>query len=109
MKKSAITCVVGLGLSLGACGGGSNSSGGTTMGTGIEGETGNDSVDAAEGQDSNNTTQGDGDGDPGDGDGDPGDGDGDPGDGDGDADEAGTGPKWDLGTIPDSAFQCGGS
>jgi hypothetical protein len=39
-----------------------------------------------------------GDGDPGDGDGDPGDGDADPGDGDGDP----AGPKFDLGTLPDT-------
>jgi hypothetical protein len=85
--------------------GGSNTDGGdaaTSLGTGVEnGETG----DGNEGN-SNSNSDGDGDGDPGDGD--PGDGDGEPGDGDPDDDEGGTGPKWDLGTIPDSANQgCG--
>jgi hypothetical protein len=102
LKQSAITCLVGLGLALGGCGGGSTD-GDTGTVTSITGETGNSAEDAE-----SNSGDGDGDTNPGDGDADPGDG--DPGDGDpGDGDPTdGTNQKFDTLAVPDAAFNCGG-
>jgi hypothetical protein len=108
MHKSAMTCLVGLGLMLGGCGGGREDADGSATSLTSLGETGNDSVDGNENNDSNNDTNpGDGDGDttPGDGDGD---GDGDAGDGDGDDDgNTTTNQKFDTLAVPDASFNCG--
>jgi hypothetical protein len=83
-------------------GGTGRDTGATTMLTGFEGETGNESNEG--------NSNGDGDGDSGDGDGTPGDG--DPGDGDpgdGDPDDGGSNHKFDVNAIPDaSTGYCGG-
>jgi streptogramin lyase len=106
MKKTAINCFIGMGLALGSgCGGGAGDGGTSLDGilTTADGTDTQDTNDTNETNESASTTvDGDGDGDPG------GDGDGDPG-GDGDADptDGGNKPKWDLGTLPDAAFNCG--
>ncbi|PRQ06732.1 hypothetical protein [Enhygromyxa salina] len=104
MHKTATTWMIGLGLALSGCGDDSQSDGSAGM-DGVP--TSADGTTSADGNDSNSssnsTTPGDGDGDT-----NTGDGDGDPGDGDGDPTTTGeNNPKWDLGTLPDSAFNCG--
>jgi hypothetical protein len=105
MQKSAISCVVGIGLALGGCGTSAGRNSGGADGISSIGETGGGSTHVDEGGESNDGDGAPGEGSPGDGDSADGDSaDGDPSEGE---DDGETGPaKWDVLELPDANLGC---